>query len=152
MGFSRIKQRRYITLHSLTTLGPFVHECLPQVPRKTAKCLRRIERRRSSMLSAYAITEKERRAVIRKYLRATDRYADDEAEISPVEYVGACLLMADDVSCELSGWVSARERREWDLLTQSLFTLARHLDPNLDHPGQANGQRLGEIVMREFGG
>lgn len=152
MGFSRAKQRRYITLHSLTTLEPFVRECLPRVQRNTAKCLQRIERRRSDMLSVYVITEKERRAVIRKYLRATDRYASDEAEISPVEYVGACLLMADDVSCEVSGRVSARERRKWDLLTQGLFTLARHLDPDLDHPGQANGQQLGEIVMREFGG
>lgn len=152
MGFSRAKQRQYITLHSLTTLEPFVRECLPQVPRKSADCLRRIERRRSGMLSAYAITEKERRAVIRKYLRATARYADDEADINPVEYVSACLLMVDDVSREVSGRVPARERREWDLLTQSLFTLARHLDPDLDHPGQANGQRLGEIVMREFGG
>ncbi len=145
-SFSRPAQRQYICLHSLKILGEHIETCTSgRVSPKIKSCLERIERRRLKMLEGYSITDKQGRTVIRKYLSATEKYKNDSDRINPVEYVNACLVMASDIYDE-----GAQPRNEWRLLTQGLFTLCSHLDPDLDSPDQDQGMRLGELVLKEF--
>lgn len=145
-SFSKPFQRQYICLHSLKILGDHIEKCMKgKVPAKILACLERIEQRRLALLKNYSPTDKQGRTVIRKWLNAVKKYKDDGAWISPVEYINACLVLVNDVYDE-----GAKPKNEWRLLTQGLFTLCKHLDPELNSPDQDQGMRLGELVLKEF--
>lgn len=142
-NFSRAKQRQYISLHTMKVLAEHVHVCMNgRVNSKTQGCLDRIERRRLKLLENYTPTDKQRRAVIRKWRDAMAKYKNDDSWISPIEYASACLLLADDMHS-----AGAKPANEWRLLTQGLFTLCKHLDPELDHDDHGDGQKMGEMIM-----
>ena len=143
-NFSRARQRQYIALHTMKVLGEHIESCMNgRVNEKIKGCLNRIERRRLKMLEDYDPSEKQVNTVIRKWKEAMAKHKGDHEWITPVEYTNACLLLADDLHAE-----GARPGNEWRLLTQSLFTLCKHLDPELNDKDQEPGQRMGELVIR----
>ncbi|MFP4453994.1 MAG: hypothetical protein ACLFPI_11605 [Desulfobacterales bacterium] len=145
-NFSRAKQRQYMALYTLKGLQEQIEACMGgKVDQKTASCLQRIEKRRLKMLESYSPTEKQAKTAIRKWKSAVDKYKQPDEWITPVEYVNACLVLANDIYEQ-----GAKPANDWRLLTQSLFTLAGHLDPELNDPDQEAGQKMGEIILREF--
>ncbi len=135
-----------MALHTMRVLGEHVQTCMNgRVDTKTLSCLQRIEKRRLRMLEDFNPTEKQINAAVRKWRQAIDKYKQPDEWITPVEYANACLVLANDIY--ESG---AKPVNDWRLLTQSLFTLTSHLDPELSDPDQAAGQRMGEVVLREF--
>ncbi len=146
-NFSVARQKQYIALHTMQVLREHIETCMnARVEARTRDCLERIERRRLKMLENYQPTEKQVKTVIRKWKGAMDKYKGSDEWITPVEYANACLLMVDDLYSQ-----GAQPANEWRLLCQGLFTLTRHLDPELNDPDQEAGARMGELVLREMG-
>ena len=143
--FSRAKQRQYLALHTMKVLEEHIQTCMNgKVDQKTKSCLQRIEKRRLQMLGNYAPSDKQANTAIRKFKAAMDKYKQPHEWITPTEYANACLLLADDLHSQ-----GAKPANDWRLLTQSLFTLSKHLDPELDmHADQEAGQRMGMAIMR----